>query len=272
MQWRIGTMGFSYADWVKVLYPPGTRGAEYLPNYAAFFDTVELDTSFHATPAQERVAKWSNSVPSNFIFCPKTPRQITHDAPIAFGVPPMRYFLRSLKPMQNGHKLGPILLQFPPSFTAQELPNLETLLKGLPQNFRFAVEFRHPSWETQPTLDLLKRHKVAWVTGDYGVDPYPIHVTTDFLYLRFIGVHKQFDTHDRERIDMTDRLTWWHEQVRVACDPANFPAPATPPATVYAFFNNDYAGYAPATADRFAQAAGLPARFPAQAAPQQSLF
>jgi uncharacterized protein YecE (DUF72 family) len=102
------------------------------------------------------------------------------------------------------------------------------------------------------------------------VDPYPIHVTTDFLYLRFIGVHNQFESHDHERIDMTDRLAWWHEQIRAAADPT---ASGTPPTTVYAMFNNDYAGYAPATADRFGQAVGLPQKIaPQPPAPQQSLF
>jgi len=265
MQWRIGTIGFSYPDWQKIFFPPNVRPGEYLASYSTFFDCVELDTTFHATPAPERIAKWANAVSNNFVFCVKTPRQVTHDGPVAFAVPPMRYFLRSLRPMQQSNKLGPILLQFPPGFTAQELPNLETLLKGLPTNFRYAVEFRHASWETQATLDLLKRHRIAWVAGDYGVDPFPIHVTTDFLYVRFIGIHKQFDSYDRERIDMTDRLIWWHEQIMNA-------AKEIPPTAVYAFVNNDYAGHAPATADRFAQAVGLPPKIPVQAVPQQTMF
>src|SRR5690349_8057891 len=115
MRWRIGTMGFSYADWQKTFYAGSVKPGEYLANYAKVFDAVELDTTFHATPAVERVAKWSNQAPQDFVFCVKTPRQVTHDAPIAFGGGAMRYFLRSLRPMKDSGKLGPVLLQFPPS-------------------------------------------------------------------------------------------------------------------------------------------------------------
>src|ERR1700761_5707447 len=114
--WRIGTIGFSFSDWLKVFYPANARSGEYLLTYGAIFDTVELDTTFHATPPIERVKKWANGVPGDFVFCAKTPRQITHEAPIASGVPAMRYFLRALTPMQKQNKLGPILLQFPPAF------------------------------------------------------------------------------------------------------------------------------------------------------------
>lgn len=263
MWWHVGTMGFSYANWLGVFYPAGSRSGLYLPHYASVFGSVELDTTFHATPAAERVGKWAAGVPAGFIFCVKTPRHITHDAAVAAGVPAMRYFLRALRAMEHAKKLGPILLQFPPGFSATEFANLRTFLSELPTSHRYAVEFRHPSWMTQETFDLLQRHRVAWVTGDYGCDPFPIHATTDFLYLRFIGIHKQFAMHDREQIDMTDRLAWWHERILAA-------AKVSPPTDVFTFFSNDYAGHAPATAARFAQLAGLAARAGAASGPQKS--
>ena len=78
--------------------------------------------------------------------------------------------------------------------------------------------------------------------------------------------------HDRERIDMTDRLQWWHEQTTALAEEADSPEAA--PGLAYAFMNNDYAGHAPATANRLRAIAGLPAAvLPPQAArPQQSLF
>src|ERR1035437_6888605 len=123
MRWHVGTIGFSYADWLEVFYPAGRRSGIYLPHYARSFGSVELDTTFHATPAPERIQKWAAGVPDGFVFAVKTPRQLTHAAPIAAGAPAMRYFLRALRPMQHAKKLGPILLQFPPSFSAAELPH-----------------------------------------------------------------------------------------------------------------------------------------------------
>jgi uncharacterized protein YecE (DUF72 family) len=262
MQWHTGTVGLSYPDWLKNFYPEGTRPGDYLATYSTAFDTVELDTTFHGCPSPERVQKWTDAVPSHFTFCVKTPKAITHDAPIAFGTGAMKQFLRALTPMRAAGKLGCVLIQFPPTFPATEMANLELFLKELPTDLRFAVEFRHSSWEMKRTADLLAHYRVCWTTGDYGVDPFPIHVTAPFHYLRLIGVHEQFGKHDRERIDMTDRLEWWLEQV----------AASPPVQTIYLFVTNDYAGHSPSTINRLRKLLNLPAKTPAPVRPQQSLF
>ncbi len=95
MQWNVGTMGFSYPDWQGSFYPQGTRPADFLTTYATAFDAVELDTTFHAAPTVEHIQKWTDAVPANFTFCVKTPKQITHNAPISFGNPSMNSFLRT---------------------------------------------------------------------------------------------------------------------------------------------------------------------------------
>jgi uncharacterized protein YecE (DUF72 family) len=267
MEWHIGTIGFSYGDWQKVFYPDECKPSEYLSAYATAFNALELDTTFHAIPPAERVQKWADAVPDGFTFCVKTPKQITHDAPIAFGSGAMKHFLRTLRPMQQADKLGPILIQFSPLFPATEFANLEAFLKDLPTDFRYAVEFRNSSWENQRTHDLLKHYRCGSVAGDYGADPFPIHATTDFLFLRLIGVHEQFTKYDHERIDMTDRLSWWQEQAVEAAQTA-----PTPVRRIFAFCTDDYAGHAPATANRLRALAGLPARIPAPVREQGSLF
>ncbi len=264
MDWRIGTIGFSYADWRDVFFAAGTSPSDYLSSYSTAFDSVELDTTFHAIPTPDRVKKWVDAVGDGFTFAVKTPKHITHDAPIAFGLPPMKEFLRALRPMQHTNKLGPILLQFSPALTITEFPNIELFLKDLPTDFRYALEFRHPSWEIQRTFDLLKHHRCCWVTGDYGTDPFPIHATTDFLFLRLMGIREQFPKFDHERLDMSDRLQWWTEQLLAAANQTV--------RTVYAFCADDYAGHAPATANRLRRLVGLPVHVPADAQQQHSLF
>ena len=57
-EYRIGTQGWSYADWVGPFYPDGTQAGDYLEQYAQHFDTVELDTTFYRTPSLAMVRGW----------------------------------------------------------------------------------------------------------------------------------------------------------------------------------------------------------------------
>ena len=75
----IGTIGWGYSDWNGVFYPDSVPMKQALPHYARTFNSVEIDSSFYGTPKVATVQNWAKSVPDNFIFCPKTPRLITHD-------------------------------------------------------------------------------------------------------------------------------------------------------------------------------------------------
>src|SRR5687767_10613554 len=90
--WRIGTIGFSYSPWRGVFYPPGSKPSEYLAHYATRFDSVELDTTFHAMPTPERVRAWADQVDEQFRFVVKTPKMITHEGVIDQRIDLMRAF------------------------------------------------------------------------------------------------------------------------------------------------------------------------------------
>lgn len=98
-RWRLGTMGFGYPQRGGVFYPQGLKSSEYLAYYARHFDTVELDTTFHATPPVERVRRWAEATPPEFRFCAKAPRAVTHDQPIDRGVGAMMAFLNVMEAM-----------------------------------------------------------------------------------------------------------------------------------------------------------------------------
>ncbi len=251
-RWRLGTTGFTDPDWVGGFYPRDVKSGEHLPYYARFFDAVEIDTTFHAAPTPERVRRWADSVPDDFAFCVKTPKAITHGDTLVGTLDSMLSFLDAIRAF--GPKLGAVLIQFPPSLTESAFAPLEKLLAGLPPDLRFAVEFRHDSWNTPRTEQLLRAHRCAWVAADFMIEPWGVRATTDFLYVRWIGQHDRFPTHREEQVDVTERLRWWAEEIRAAA-----PAPA---ATVYGFFNNDYAGYSVGTLNRFRGVVGLPVRQP----------
>lgn len=249
--WRVGTMGFSYDDWNGPFYPSSVRQADRLSFYARHFDSIELDTTFYATPPADRVARWAAAVPDGFRFCLKTPRAVTHEGHLAGNVAAMRQFEDAVRGF--GPKLGAVLIQFPPTFTADRFAETESFLATLPSDIRFAVEFRHRSWGTPDALRMLYDRQCSFVSAEYAARPVRVFATADFLYLRGVGVHNQFPKHEAELVDPTDRLEWWREAVQRTLPKVK---------VIYGFFNNDYAGYSIATANRFKRMLGLPTREP----------
>ncbi|MHB8837996.1 MAG: DUF72 domain-containing protein, partial [Gemmatimonadaceae bacterium] len=76
---RLGCQGWNYAAWVGPFYPTRTRAADFLTVYARAFDTVEVDSTFYATPAVPTVRSWAARVPDGFTFALKLPQEITHE-------------------------------------------------------------------------------------------------------------------------------------------------------------------------------------------------
>ena len=255
-------MGFSYADWSGVFYPADMPTRNYLAYYSRIFKAVEIDSTFYCTPRPATVRRWAAVTPPDFKFCLKTPRQVTHDQGLLNAGAEMTAFLDSVRPLEA--RLGAILLQFPPSFTAERAGELVGFLQSLPADTPFAVEVRDPSWYTpqrssgpqgngdydpQAFADVLRELGVAWAATEYPGLPRLIIPTADFLYVRWIGQHGAYPSHSYERVDRSAQLQAWWETIRENADQF---------AEVYGFTNNDYAGFAPATANRVKALAGLP--------------
>lgn len=256
MQYYIGTMGFSYADWSGVFYPPDMPTRNYLAYYSRIFNAAEIDSTFYGTPRVETVRRWAAVTPPGFKLCLKTPRQVTHDLGLLNAGAEMAAFLETVRLLED--RLGVILIQFPPSFTAERSGELVAFLHTLPPDLAFAVEIRDPSWYTPESsaaydqaafVDALCELGVAWAATEYPGLPRRIVPTADFLYVRWIGQHGTYKSHTHERVDLTDQLREWLGVL--SREQAHFDA-------LYGFFNNDYAGFAPGTANRFKALAGLP--------------
>jgi uncharacterized protein YecE (DUF72 family) len=249
--WRLGTMGFGYDDWSGPFYPPGLKSTDRLAYYATHFNSVELDTTFHAVPDVSRVRKWAAAVPEDFRFCVKTPRLITHDSPL--DAPATLAEMRSFLDVVRGgmrDKLGAVLVQFAPSFSFDSYGKLDTFLAALPDDARVAVELRNATWGRQITLDLLREHRVCLVNAEYLTRPRKLYRTADFFYVRWIGEHGKFPRHDCERVNRSESLRWWRDALREVEPKLD---------TIYGFFNNDYAGYAVGTCNRFKEMLGMEA-------------
>lgn len=241
-------MGFSYKQWLGPFYPAGMSPKNFLAHYGTLFDTVEIDSTFYGAPRPETIVRWYQTAPKAFTFCLKTPKAITHESNLVEGIDEMLAFVETAALLKE--KLGCILLQFGPDFTFQQADNLNQLLSQLPNNVRFAVEFRHDSWAVAETAELLRQHDVCWTAADYLYMPKTIVRTADFLYLRFLGRHGQYPTKDKEMVDKTAELQQWSEKIKPHLPEVD---------TIYSFFNDDYAGFSPATANRFKKVVGLEA-------------
>jgi uncharacterized protein YecE (DUF72 family) len=112
---HIGTLGFSYDDWVGPFYPLSVKGNHRLDYYAGLFRTVELNSSFYHLPALPAVSmEMLKKVAGDFEFFAKVYRDLTHVRRNARETLPR--FHEMLKAYRREHKLAgvlfPILSEF----------------------------------------------------------------------------------------------------------------------------------------------------------------
>ena len=239
---HLGAQGFTYPSWVGPFYPPGTPSSAFLERYAAQFDTVELDTTFYAIPRVSTVAGWRQRTPEGFQFAAKFPKSITHEKLLTDCADETAAFLDVIA--QLDPKLGPLLLQMPPSWSAAGLDALTAYLAGLPAGLRYVLEVRHQSWlrpDTLPKLlTLLQRHGVALCLVQHAWMPALDEATAAFVYIRWLGRREEIpdDDFSHVRINRDAQLDRWAEQIKGYLKAG---------LTVYGYFNNHYQGHSPAS-------------------------
>jgi uncharacterized protein YecE (DUF72 family) len=196
VQIRLGTQGWSYADWVGDMYDAAARPETYLAAYAQEFSTVEIDSTFYGTPSLERVRKWAASVPEGFRFSCKLAREITHERRLLESRGLIEEFYDAMRAF--GAKLGCVLVQFDASFGRAEEPALRAALAAFPSDVRTAFEFRDPAWYAPGVQALLEERGFALAVADAPFVPRDVLAATlgrsgaDFAYLRWIGDHDAF--------------------------------------------------------------------------------
>ncbi len=76
-------------------------------------------------------------------------------------------FFRAIDPLRAARRLGPVLFQLPPAMKCDEAL-LGEFLATLPRDIRYAFEFRHDSWLTDPVYQLLEKYRCVAVPGGIG--------------------------------------------------------------------------------------------------------
>jgi uncharacterized protein YecE (DUF72 family) len=175
----LGTSGFAYGEWKGPFYPEGLKNREMLSFYAGRFPSVEINYTFRQQPSEKTLAGWVAQTPEEFRFALKGHQRVTHWLRLADAEESVSTFLDRARAL--GERLGPILFQCPPTLRFdREL--IESFAGYLPPVARFAMEFRHPSWEE--ARPILRDLGVGWCTADTDDRPADRIEVEPFAYLR----------------------------------------------------------------------------------------
>jgi uncharacterized protein YecE (DUF72 family) len=228
----VGTSGWQYRDWRGGFYPAKLPQRLWLEHYAGEFRTVEVNNAFYRLPARETFTDWAHRTPEGFCVAVKMSRYLTHLKRLKDPAEPVHRFLGRANGL--GGKLGPVLLQLPPTLKADPAA-LHTVLSLFPRDVRVAVEPRHPSWWTDEIRELLTRHNAALCWADRRGRPLtPLWRTADFGYLRLHqGAARPYPRYGRQA------LASWASRLHGAFSDA------------HVYFNNDHGAAAVADARAF---------------------
>ena len=250
---RVGTSGYSYAEWTDAgFYPSGTKSGQMLPLYAQHFSITELNYTWYQMPKAQAVERMRQLAPTGFHFAAKLTRTLTHEVDPNQWRGQAAQYRDGIAPLVQSRQLAAILLQFPPTFVRapnnrRYLAMLLDELDGLP----LAVEFRHASWATDRVFAELQRRRTTLVAVDEpdlpGLFPRLDTVTNpDLFYLRFHGrnangwrsgnMQRKFD-YDYSRAELTE---WVDEKILSMAEKAK---------NGFIFFNNHVRAQAPRNAE-----------------------
>jgi uncharacterized protein YecE (DUF72 family) len=220
---RVGCSGWNYADWRERVYPKGLPPSRWLAHYSTFYRLAK----------PKPVAAWVEATPPEFVFAVKASQYLTHMKRLIDIEQGIERFYAGIAPLAASPKLGPVLWQLPERFE-RDVPRLAAALDQLPSG-RHAFEFRHESWFTDEVLDLLRWHGVALAVGHHPQRPWqPWETTTDWSFVRFHwGRGRRGNYSESQLQELAPRVA----EMAEAGD-------------CFAYFNNDWEGFAVANAKR----------------------
>jgi uncharacterized protein YecE (DUF72 family) len=224
----VGTSGWQYKDWRDAFYD-GRPQRLWLATYAGRFPTVEVNNAFYRLPERSTFEKWCEQVPPGFVVTVKASRYLTHIKRLKEPEEPVARLLDRARGL--GDRLGPFLLQLPP--TLQAAPALlDACLAQFPPEVRVAVEPRHESWWSDEVRAVLERRGAALCWADRRSRPVtPLWATAGWGYLRLHeGAADPWPSYGRQALD------GWLGRLADAFGPRG---------DAYVYFNNDQHAAAP---------------------------
>lgn len=177
----IGTSGWQYNDWAWRFHQ-GVPKRRWFEHTMTYFQTTELNVSFYRLPLLTTFQGWRARSPEDAIITVKASRYLTHIKRLAEPEEPVARLMGRAEGL--GPKLGPILVQLPPTMPI-DVGALARTIEAFPAGTRIAVEVRNESWWADEVRRLLEEKGVCWVWVDRGGQPWgPLWRTTDWGYFR----------------------------------------------------------------------------------------
>lgn len=233
---RYGPAGFQYDDGQGIVHPaPKPRGFDPLAHLAAYFDTVEINSTFYGPASARTVDSWLRRTADrpDFRFTAKLSRRFTHQR----GTPWTRADVAEVRAgfdrMLEAERLGAVLLQFPWSFRRTEAARewLGDVVAAFAHD-PLVLEVRHESGN----VPAFYRHLAERGVGFVNIDPprFPDSLGPSAVATARVGYVRVHGRNDRDRfradagrdercdyLDTADELAPWAARVRaLAADPA----------------------------------------------------
>lgn len=205
----VGVSGFSYPAWRGNFYPKELRGDEFLAHYSRRLRSVEINSSFYASPSSSTVRSWASKTGEEFKFSFKAPRRITHVMKLKAGSAEAALALsETLEAL--GPRRGPILFQLAP-YSKADLGLLEDFLGETSGIGDRVFEFRHDSWFNGSTYRLLEDGGASLCIAETEEMKPVLKATGPLAYFRL-----RMDSYDASAIDV------WAKRMREVSSSSRF--------------------------------------------------
>jgi len=223
---EFGTCSWNYESWVGLVYSePRRTAAEYLPEYAAKFETAEIDSWFYRIPSRADVLSYKALTPEGFSFTCKVPQDITltHERNFKKGSPPKKNetflsvpkfeeYLSAIEPLLE--KIEAIMLEFEylnkdkMSSLQEFLDRLGDFFSKVPQGLPSAVEPRNGNSLTREYFAFLKERGLIHVFSEKQFMPHVYDVYRDFGVMLGDAAVVRLLGGDRKEIEKLSREQW----------------------------------------------------------------
>ncbi len=218
---------------------------DYLSYYSKFFKFVEVDSTYYHIPSRSTVRGWKDKTPDDFKFSFKFPKVVTHEKKLEEVAKPLSILFYSLEPLID--KTLTLLIQLPPFLSEKKGFNpLQEMIRHLDKRYKYSLEVRHSSWFNDNVYSFLRENNISLVWSVRDKLQSPSIVTSDQVYVRFIGDRSISETDFGKVVkDRRKEMLEYVKQVRDTQDKnSNI-------YDVLISFNNHFAGFGPQSVNDF---------------------